>query len=507
MSPRSIALLILVSFPLLAAGQSAGQAPGPSVEERLRRLEQRQEETDQQIREKDARIRELERQLQTAGQPAAAAPAPGVPVVVSPAAVAATPAPSPAPAEAPAAAPAKPDKWGAFEPGKGFVLARTDLGELDFSVYTYVRYINQKGLDPTFTDSFGRTKDLDLRSDVQLQKVTLTFKGWLLDPKLRYRFYAWTANTNQGQKAQVVLAGNLNYDFNEYFTLGGGIDALPTTRTTNGTFPNWLKVDHRTIADEFFRGSYTSGIWATGKVAEGLRYRVMAGNNLSQLGVSAAQLTGSFNTLSGALWWMPTTGEFGPGEGFGDFEYHKEVATLFGVHFTRSREDKQSQPGTETIENTQIRLSDGTAIFDLDAFGPGTQITRATYEMAAANAGIKYRGYSLDAEYYWRWVDDFSIRGPVPVDSLYDHGFQLQASAMLVPQSIQAYVAGSRISGEYGNPSDVSIGFNWYPYRNRALRLNAQLLYLNESPVGYSAVPMALGGDGPVWTSDVVFNF
>ena len=118
MSARTVALLILVSFPLLAAGQSAG----PSVEERLRRLEQRQEETDRQIREKDARIQELERQLQTAGQPAVAAPtpAPGEPAVVSPAAVAAAPTASLPSEEAPATVPAKPDKWGAFEPGKGF---------------------------------------------------------------------------------------------------------------------------------------------------------------------------------------------------------------------------------------------------------------------------------------------------------------------------------------------------------------------------------------------------
>ena len=196
MSARTVALLILVSFPLLAAGQSAG----PSVEERLRRLEQRQEETDRQIREKDARIQELERQLQTAGQPAVAAPtpAPGEPAVVSPAAVAATPASSLPSAEAPAAVPTKPDKWGAFEPGKGFVLARTDRGEVDFGVFSYVRYLNQKGLDETFTDSFGRTQDIDRRSDVQLQKVNLTFKGWLLDPDFRYKFYVWTSNSNQG---------------------------------------------------------------------------------------------------------------------------------------------------------------------------------------------------------------------------------------------------------------------------------------------------------------------
>ena len=151
----------------------------------------------------------------------------------------------------------------------------------------------------------------------------------------------------QGQGAQVVLAGNISYRFNEAFSLGVGIGGLPSTRTTNYTFPQWLRVDNRTIADEFFRGSYTTGIWAWGKLSDTLRYRVMLGNNLSQLGVDAGELDATLNTVSGALWWMPTTGEYGPGEGFGDFEHHNEAATLFGVNFTRSREDAAESAGTE----------------------------------------------------------------------------------------------------------------------------------------------------------------
>ena len=81
-----------------------------------------------------------------------------------------------------------------------------------------------------------------------------------------------------------------SYRFNDAFSLAGGIGGLPSTRTTNYTFPNWLKVDHRTIADEFFRGSYTTGVWAGASSRAGLKYRVMLGNNLSQLGVDAGKL-------------------------------------------------------------------------------------------------------------------------------------------------------------------------------------------------------------------------
>jgi hypothetical protein len=427
----------------------AEEAPA-SVEQRLQRVEE-------QLKQALERIRELEGQQGSSVQSAA------------------TPAEQPAAKETPQSTESpgrEPEEivaevGGSFEPGTGFVLARGEAGEVDFSAWTYARYINQERLEDSYTDAFGRTRELDLRQDFQLQKINLYFKGWIFDPKLRYVFYTWTSNTSLGDVSQVVVAGYLNYLFDEKINVGLGIGGLPSTRTTQGVWPNMLKVDHRTIGDEYFRGSYTSGIWAAGKLADGLKYRIMFGNNLSQFGVNAVQLDKTLNTYSGALWWMPTTGEFGPGEGFGDFESHDEVATLVGVHFTRSREDAQSQPGTEAPENTQIRLSDGTVIFQPDAFGTGGQIDRATYRMAALDTGMKFRGFSLDAEYYWRWVDDFSVTGTVPVDELFDHGFEAQASAMLIPRVLQIYVAGSKIFGEYGQPWDASLASTGFPTARR----------------------------------------
>ncbi len=492
MNLRQSSVAAIAAVQMLAGPAAAAAEAGDSVEQRLRALEQRQQKLEQMIEERDRRIEQLE--AERGGDGAGAAPA-----LVAPEPSAATVAP-PEPAATPA-------RWGSYDRGKGMVLARTEAGEVDFSVFSYVRYLNQRALEDSFTDSFGRTQDLRLRQDMQLQKVNLSFKGWLFDPDFRYLFYTWTSNTSQGQSAQVVVAGNLSYRFNDAFSLAGGIGALPSTRSTNYTFPNWLRVDHRTIGDEFFRGSYTTGVWAWGNLTDELRYRVMVGNNLSQLGIDAGQLDGDMNTFSGALWWMPTTGEYGPGEGFGDFEHHEDLATLFSLHFTRSREDSQSQPGVNDFENSQIRLSDGTRIFQPGAFATDGQIRKATYQMAAASAGFKYRGWSLDGEYYWRQVDDFTVVGEIPVDDLFDHGFQLQGSTMLVPGTLQAYVSGSKIFGEYGDPWDTAIGLNWFPMKRRELRVNLQGLYLDRSPVGYSSVPFIVGGDGWVFTTDLMLSF
>jgi hypothetical protein len=400
-----------------------------------------------------------------------------------------------------------PTKWGAYTPGRGFTLMRSDAGEVNLGLVSYLRYLNQTGLDESYTDAFGRDKSVKPRQDFQLAKVQLVFNGWVFDPKFGFNAYVWTSQTSQGLGAQVVAAGNLNYRFNDALHVFVGIHSVPSTRSTNRTFPIWLRNDNRPIADEFFRGSYTQGIWAQGKIATGLEYRVMLANNLSALGVNAGQLNADIDTWSGALTWMPTTGEFGPSAGFGDFENHQAVATLFSAHFTHSTEDPQSQPNSESIENTQLRLSDGTLLFAADAFNTPGRITEARYQMMALDAAVKYRGYALEFEYYTRWLDHFKVEGIVPVTDLYDTGFQLQASAMVVPEKLMLYLSGSKIFGEYGDPADIALGLNWYPFERREARINVMGLYTDHSPVGYTAYPVPVGGNGFTFVTDFSFAF
>ena len=406
--------------------------------------------------------------------------------------------------EKPVSESADSDAYGRYTPNLGFKLANTEWGDLSVSIYTYARYLNQLGLNSTYTDSFGNTKSVQERQDFQLQKVQIKFLGWVLNPKLRYFLYAWTSNPTQGQGAQVVVAGNTGYTFNSHFTLAAGITSLPGVRSTEGNFPFWLSVDSRHIADEFFRPSYTSGVWLKGNITKTLRYQVMLGNNLSTLGVSAARLDSKFNTLSSAVVWVPT-GEYG--QGWGDFENHKRATTRVGLHFTRSDENKESQPNSDTFENTQLRLSDGTVIFTPDLFGPGVTITDARYRMLSLDGGLKYRGFALEGEYYWRWLDNFKGPNTENLARLFDHGFQLQASAMVVPRTLQLYAGTSRINGQFGDPFDVRVGANWFPWNNKVVRWNTEWLYIRNSPVGYSSVPFVVGGKGSVFHSSLELAF
>src|SRR5262249_48645561 len=157
-------------------------------------------------------------------------------------------------------------------------------GEVNFGIYTYVRYLNQTALNDTFKNGLGQETRLDHRHDVELNKVKIEFRGWLLDPRFKYVLYSWTNNAVQGQGAQVLLGGTLNWPLGRGLTMGGGILSRRRTGSTQGTFPSWLPVDHRPTADEFFRGSYTMGFFAYG-TSHGFGYYGMLANNLSILGV------------------------------------------------------------------------------------------------------------------------------------------------------------------------------------------------------------------------------
>ena len=260
---------------------------------------------------------------------------------------------------------------------------------------------------------------------------------------MRYYLYVWSSNPSQGDPAQVVGAGNLSYVFNRHVTFGAGITSLPSVRSTEGQFPYWLGVDDRLTADEFFRGSYTTGIWLKGEISTKVKYQAMLGNNLSTLGVSAAQIDNTIDTTSLMVAWMPTTGEFGLYGTFGDFDHHEKLATRLAAHHTHSTEDKQSQPGTNGIENSQIRLTDGSVIFTPDLFGPGITVEKVTYNMVSVDGGLKYRGLSLEAEYYWRWLSNFRGTNTGGIEDIHDTGFQVQSSAMVVPKTLQVYLSGS----------------------------------------------------------------
>ena len=104
-------------------------------------------------------------------------------------------------------------------------------------------------------------------------------------------------------------------------------------------------------------------------------------------------------------------------------------------------------------------------------------------------------------------VSEFTGPGADVIEDIDDHGFQVQASAMAIRDVLQVYVGASEIRGRYGDGSELRAGLNWYPMKKRGVRVNAEWLGLDNCPVGYTAVPYPVGGNGSVYHLNVEMNF
>ena len=278
----------------------------------------------------------------------------------------------------------------------------------------------------------------------------------------------------------MAVGGALYYDFGKYMTLGAGWNAYPGTQSLQGSHPYWESYD-RVMADEFFRPFFSQGVFAKGHLLPRLEYRWMVGNNNSNLDVPATKLDRNLS-YGAALTWLPTTGEFGPRGAFGDYEDHQNVATRFNLAYTYSPEERQSPVGT-AASNTTLRLSDSLNVFDTGAFASGVTVEKAHYQMASAAVGIKYRGFWIQGEGYGRILDHFVADGKLPLTAVRDFGFYVQTAYMVVPKRIELYGATSYIFGRFGNSKEFIVGNNYYPWNTRNLRLNTQLISVDQSPV------------------------
>ena len=367
--------------------------------------------------------------------------------------------------------------FGEFNPGRGFVVGSGRYGELDLSGYMAVRYLNQLPPDQSALDHLGRPIPIEPRNDFQFHRVMLFAQGWLFSPKFQYQTFVWTVqDTNQ-----VAVGGALTYNFSKYFTLGAGWNAYPGTQSLQGSHPYWVSYD-RVMADEFFRPYFSQGVFAQGILLPRLQYRWLVGNNNSNLDVPATKLDRDLSA-GFAITWLPTTGEFGPRGAFGDYERHEKLATRFNVAYTFSPEERQAPVGTPA-SNTTLRLADSLNVFDTGALANGVTVERVRYQLFSAAAGLKYHGFWLQGEGYYRVMDHFVADGPLPVIAVRNTGFYVQAAQMIVPKRFELYASTSYVLGEFGHhPHEFIIGSNYYPWNTRNLRLNVQVINVSHSPV------------------------
>ena len=375
---------------------------------------------------------------------------------------------------------------------------------LKFNVNTQIRYLNTLSSPETFTDHLGVEREVHTRNDITVNRAMFILGGYVFDQRLRYSFTVWTS----AGAASIVVAGNIGWQFSEAFTITGGYTGVPGSRSLVNTFPFFTPTD-RSMADNFFRPGFTQGIWANGEPLKNLNYLVFVGNGLNTLNISANKID-THLLFSGSVWWEPL-GPYGePGKSrnmYDDYFASRKVRVRLGTAFTRSREDRFSNLDQSSPENTSLYNSDGVLTFSTGAFAPGVTVDRATYRLWAVDAGMKWNGLAVNAQYFSRWVDDFEADGPLPLSAMFDHGFELSASYFVVPRKLTAYARGSMVFGEFGDSWEYAGGVKWHPVSTERFWLTAEVMDVHKVPYSGAFTPYTAGLDGWVPMLQAVIAF
>jgi hypothetical protein len=368
---------------------------------------------------------------------------------------------------------------GEFTPGRGFDVLRSNFGSLNISLYAMARYLNQLPGTQTFEDHLGRPITITGRNDFYWHRTMIWFSGFLGTPKLKYNAAVWTIFPTQ----QTLIYGQIRYDLNSHFKFNIGVGPNLCIRSMQGPFPFYSSTD-RTMGEDAMRGGFTNGFWVTGEVVPKLNYTVMLGNNLSTLGIQASQLTRNLSK-SVSVWWMPTTGEFGPRGGLGDLEYHAKAATRFGASFCHSREDRFNNIGEPSPDNTQVRMTDGVLFFQEGALADGVTVDNADYDFLSIDMGFKHKGFGVQLELFGRGLSKFNSSAPLPIHSLYDYAYTLQVSKMVIPTKLIVYGINTYFWDDFKrHPWEAGGGANLYPVKSRSWRLNVQAMYVYKTAAG-----------------------
>ena len=391
----------------------------------------------------------------------------------------------------------------------GMVIWQTPEGAkvpflLNFNINTQLRYLNTQSSDEEFTDHLGVVREVHTRNDITVNRAMFILGGFIFDQRLRYSFTVWTS----AGAASIVVASNIGWRFNKGLSLTAGYTGVPGSRSLVNTFPFFTATD-RTMADNFFRPSFTQGVWANGEPVKGLNYLVFVGNGLNTLNISATKIDTNL-AVSGSVWWEPL-GNYGPPSRsrnmYDDYFASDKLRIRLGTSFTRSREDRFSNLDQSSPENTSLHNSDGVLTFATGAFAPGVTVDKATYRMLAIDGGMKWNGFAINGQYYFRWLYDFEADGPMPLASTFDHGFELSAGKFVIPKKLMLYARGSAVFGQFGDSHEYAGGIKWHFLPTERLWLSGELMRVFKVPYSGGFTPYTAGMTGWVPMVQTVLAF
>ena len=336
----------------------------------------------------------------------------------------------------------------------------------------------------TFT-TIGGPVTVQNRNDFELERARLMFSGFVYDPNLQF-YLNFDGDTDDNHRA-VYHDFWFNYVFSPALNVFAGKVFVPGSRSWLDGSTRTHLID-RSMGTTFFRPDRSVGIWAIGEIAEGLYYRAMVGNgfNTTDLRRSGFQIDDNL-FYSATMWWEPL-GKFG--KGYADLEWHECPVIRVGHSFSYGR-NEPNDAGAPILEQMPVRLSDGTRLVD-----SATGVNQFDLYLYAVDFAWKRRGWSFNAEYYFRWLQSIRSGGAFPHTKLYQDGFYADAGYMLVEKRLEVVGRVSLVDGLFKDSWEYAAGINCYVNGTHKNKLSFDVAVLDGSPTANSSPNYEIGMDG-----------
>jgi hypothetical protein len=388
---------------------------------------------------------------------------------------------------------------------EGFVLGSDDE-DAPFLLKSNIRMqFRHTGFDRSRTfwvDSAGIIRPILNRNDFEIERGRLSFEGFFYDPDLQYYLNLDFDTDDQ----HVVIAHDFwfNYRFNRGLDVYIGKAFVPGSR-------DWLEGSTRTqftdrpMATTFFRPDRSVGIWALGEPIDKVFYRVMLANGFNTTDLTFEEINQQL-AYSGSLW-SEVIGDYG--RGYSDLEWHEDLAVRLGNSFTFAPSSPPDIAFNPVSEQNFVRLSDGTPLFETGALAPGATVEDFDIYLYAVDAALKYRGWSLNAEYYLRWLQDIQADEPLPIDRtrMFDHGYYVQGGYFVLRERVELIARHSQVNGPFGNGAEYAMGFNWFINRTHYLKFTFDANWLDSIPAQNSGPNYRAGDSGMLFRSQLQIAF
>lgn len=351
----------------------------------------------------------------------------------------------------------------------------------------------------SWTDNAGITRPVRNRNAWDIERGRLIFSGFALDERLTY-FLQLDGDTDGGEVVDFFDYW-WAWEFNDRFQVQFGKRKVPASR-------QWLLTARRTrfadrpMACDFFRPGRTVGVFGVGRIGQNGHYEIMAGNGYRTANLPDSEIDNHF-AFAGTQYWDPL-GDYG-GQ-IVDYDYTCDPLVRVGHSFAYAPQSRVVN-GVTVLEPDSFRLTDGTRLVEANALAPGFTVNRFDVYLYAVDAAWKWRGWSIDAEVYFQWLENIRGNGPPPFASLFRRGFYVEGGVFLVPKKLDVNFRYSQVSGLFGDASECAAGVNWYPLDSVKMKVSFDVTRLDGSPLQNTTSDILVGDDGLLYRTQVQAEF